>query len=87
MLEESDEAESSTDTPMSSPHNRSSQTKRRKVSSEEPRSAVHSEGEEVVKNVSVAGAADNSDDEDVAVVRPARQRVRAGFIVDSSDEE
>lgn len=86
LLEESDEAESATDTPMSSPHIRSSQTKRRKLSSEEPGSAGHSETEEVVKTGAATGAED-SDDEDVAVVRPARQRVRAGFIVDSSDEE
>jgi replication fork protection complex subunit Tof1/Swi1 len=81
LLEESDEAESATDTPMSSPHNRSSQTKRRKISGE-----GHSEAEEVVK-IGAATGTEDSDDEDVAVVRPARQRVRAGFIVDSSDEE
>jgi replication fork protection complex subunit Tof1/Swi1 len=86
VLEESDEGESATDTPMSSPHNRSSLTKRRKVSSEEPESAGHSEADELVKNKPTM-AAEDSDDEDVAVVRPARQRVRAGFIVDSSDEE
>jgi replication fork protection complex subunit Tof1/Swi1 len=71
---------------MSSPHNRSSLTKRRKVSSEEPESAGHSEADELVKNKPTM-AAEDSDDEDVAVVRPARQRVRAGFIVDSGDEE
>jgi replication fork protection complex subunit Tof1/Swi1 len=86
LLEESDEAESATDTPMSSPHNRSSQTKRRKVSSEGPGSAGHSGADEVVEFGAATGAGD-SDDEDVAVVRPARQRVRAGFIIDSSDEE
>jgi replication fork protection complex subunit TIMELESS/Tof1/Swi1 len=86
VLEESDDGESATETPMSSPHNRSSQTKRRKVTSEEPGSAGHSGVEEVPKNRS-AVSAEETDDEDVAVVRPSRQRVRAGFIVDSSDEE
>jgi len=86
VLEESDGDEDATDTPMSSPHNRSSQTKRRKVSSEELGSAGHSQTEEVVKDGSGLGAED-TDDEDVAVVRLARQRTRAGFIVDSSDDE
>jgi replication fork protection complex subunit Tof1/Swi1 len=86
VLEESEEGESATDTPMSSPHNRSSQTKRRKVSIEEPEFAGRSETEELIKDGPAIGAED-SEDEDVAVIRPARQRVRAGFIVDSSDEE
>jgi len=86
VLQESDEGDDATNTPMSSPHNRSPRTKRRKVSSEEPESAGHSEAEEVVKQAPLPGAGD-TDEEDVAVVRPARQRVRAGFIVDSSDEE
>ena len=86
VLEESDEGESATDTPMSSPHHRSSQPKRRKVSSEEPESDSHSPAGEIAKNGSAMAAGD-TDDEDVAAMRPARQRVRAGFIVDSSDEE
>lgn len=86
VLEESDEGDSATDTPMSSPHNRSSQTKRRKVVNEEPESMGNSGAEETVKTRTAMGF-EESDDEDVAVARPARQRVRAGFIVDSSDEE
>jgi replication fork protection complex subunit Tof1/Swi1 len=36
----------------------------------------------------IAMVAEDDDEEDVVTVsRPARQRVRAGFIVDSSDEE
>jgi replication fork protection complex subunit Tof1/Swi1 len=69
-----------TDTPLSSPHMRSSQTKRRKVSSDD-------EEEPAAKN---SGALPDSDDEDedvAPVARPARPRVRSGFIVDSSDEE
>jgi replication fork protection complex subunit Tof1/Swi1 len=86
VLDESDEGDSATDTPMSSPHNRSSQTKKRKVSNEEPESIGHSEAEEIMKN-GAAKEADDSDEEDIAVVRPARRRVTAGFIVESSDEE
>lgn len=85
-LEESDEGESATDTPMSSPHNRSSQVKRRKLASEEPTSLDQSTTEEILKDGATV-IAENTDDEDVAVVRPVRQRVRAGFIVESSDEE
>jgi replication fork protection complex subunit Tof1/Swi1 len=68
ILANSDEA---TDTPMSSPHIRSSQAKRRKVSSDELDSLNPL----------------SDDDEDVPVARPPRQRVRSGFIVESSDEE
>jgi replication fork protection complex subunit Tof1/Swi1 len=61
-----------TDTPMSSPHAKSSQTKRRKVSiGDEPADVAMSD----------------DDDEDLPVAKPVRPRVRAGFIVDSSDEE
>jgi replication fork protection complex subunit Tof1/Swi1 len=84
-LEESDEA--TTDTPVSSPHLRSSQTKRRKVSDDESDSAHLSGAEDVMKS-GIAMVAEDDDEEDVVTVsRPARQRVRAGFIVDSSDEE
>ncbi len=88
VLEESgDEA---TDTPMSSPHVRPSQSKRRKVSNDIGSASPELAVEEPVKTSSAMVVDDDEDDEneDVApVVRPARQRVRSGFIVDSSDEE
>ncbi|CZT06070.1 hypothetical protein WAI453_005216 [Rhynchosporium graminicola] len=82
LAESEDEA---TDTPVSSQHSRPSKTKRRKVSEEaEPTSSEP----EVIKNSSVMAMDDEDDEEEVvAVARPARQRVRAGFIMDSSDEE
>lgn len=73
-----------TDTPMSSPHIKSSQAKRRKVSSgDEPASPKVS----LIGKENQQPADDSDEDEDVPVVRPMRQRVRSGFIVDSSDEE
>ncbi|RFU35917.1 hypothetical protein B7463_g489, partial [Scytalidium lignicola] len=70
------------DTPMSSPHARASQTKRQKLSDDDlgakdiSRLVVEEEGE------------DEDEDEDVTLIsRTARQRVRAGFIIESSDEE
>ncbi|CZR58945.1 related to TOF1-topoisomerase I interacting factor 1 [Phialocephala subalpina] len=82
VLESEDEA---TDTPLSSPHPRSSKPKRRKVSSdEEDATPAASAPVEAVNTMDL----DDDEDEDVAPVsRPARQRTRAGFIVDSSDEE
>ncbi|KAF4625799.1 hypothetical protein G7Y89_g12363 [Cudoniella acicularis] len=84
-----DESENeTTDTPISSPHIRSSQPKKRKVVSDDEAS-----DEEIasVSNVAPKSSAMNLDaddeEDDVPVVRPARQRVRAGFIMDSSDEE
>jgi replication fork protection complex subunit Tof1/Swi1 len=75
-----------TDTPMSSPHAKASQTKRRKLSrdaetaSPNPSTLRKDEGGDAMS--------DDDDDDDVApVARQARQRVRAGFIVDSSDDE
>jgi replication fork protection complex subunit Tof1/Swi1 len=84
VLAESEDA--ATDTPMSSPHAKSSQAKRRKVSSdEESDSLFHSA---VIKSAPADGAMSEDDEDDaLPVARPARQRVRAGFIVDSSDEE
>jgi replication fork protection complex subunit Tof1/Swi1 len=85
VLKESDN--DTTDTPMSSPHVRSPQTKRRKVSGDESDSAHQSRKVNIVKIKTVIVAEDD-DDEDISTVsRPTRQRVRAGFIVDSSDEE
>lgn len=81
LAESDDEA---TDTPMSSPHVRSSQTKRRKLLSDgEPASPNYS----VVQKGAVWNAAISEDEEDALPARPVRQRTRAGFIVDSSDEE
>jgi replication fork protection complex subunit Tof1/Swi1 len=87
VLAESDEE--ATDTPMSSPHDRSSHAKRRKVSSDdEAASPEPAAGEKNVTSSSMMLDDDEDEDEDdVPAVRPARQRVRAGFIVDSSDEE
>jgi len=74
-----------TDTPMSSPHVRSSQAKRRKVSEEEEEDSPLPSA--ALKSGQV-GAGESDDEEDaVTFTRPARQRIRAGFIVDSSDEE
>lgn len=75
-----------TDTPMSSPHARPSQTKRRKLSSEDEPMA--SESPAVVKDLPGAEAMSDDEDEVIGpVARSARHRVRAGFIVDSSDDE
>ena len=85
VLAESDEE--ATDTPMSSPHDRSSHAKRRKVSSDdEAASPEPAAGEKNVTSSSVL-LDDDEDEDDVPAARPVRQRVRAGFIVDSSDEE
>ncbi|TVY92783.1 Topoisomerase 1-associated factor [Lachnellula willkommii] len=78
-----------TDTPLSSPHVRSSQTKKRKVVGDEDK-------ENSVPGTLAASAStkdtamvldEDDEDEEMPLVRQARQRVRAGFIVDSSDEE
>jgi replication fork protection complex subunit Tof1/Swi1 len=79
-----DSDEETRGTPISSPHVKSSQAKRRKVSGDD---------ELASPKVSFTGkenqppADDSDEDEDMPVARPARQRVRSGFIVDSSDEE
>jgi replication fork protection complex subunit Tof1/Swi1 len=86
LLIESDEE--ATDTPMSSPHDRSSHAKRRKVLSDDE--AARPEPAAGEKNVTSSGMAlnDEEDEDDVVpLARSARQRVRSGFIVDSSDEE
>ncbi|KAK2628662.1 hypothetical protein QTJ16_001765 [Diplocarpon rosae] len=82
LAESGDDA---TDTPMSSPHLRPSQSKKRKVSKH---ASPASPDPKDLKTTSAMMINDDDEDEDAApVVRPARQRVRAGFIVDSSDEE
>jgi replication fork protection complex subunit Tof1/Swi1 len=78
--------EEATDTPMSSPHIRSSQSKRRKLSSEDEESTSETV-KDSLKNATSMQVDEDETDEDVPVARPARQRVRAGFIIDSSDEE
>ena len=71
-----------TDTPMSSPHLKASQAKRQKVSSGDGQTMSQPTLEKSSTTVT-----DSDEEEDVPVARPARQRVRAGFIMDSSDEE
>lgn len=72
-----------TDTPISSPHARPSQWKKRKVAP--PGSAATTNT--AIKSTSIVQD-DEDEDEDVApMARPIRQRVRSGFIVNSSDEE
>ena len=85
VLAESDEE--ATDTPVSSPHDRSSHAKRRKVSTDDEAASPEPEAGEKNATSSSMALDDDEDEDDVPVARPARQRVRAGFIVDSSDEE
>ena len=77
----------STDTPMSSPHTRPSESKTgnssRKIEPDkQDRYAVAKSA-----SAEMAMSDDEEEEDAVLVARPARQRVRAGFIVDSSDEE
>lgn len=75
-----------TDTPMSSPHVRSSQTKRQKLASDAEIASPKPLA--LRKEIQAGDAMSDDEDEDAApVARSARQRVRAGFIVDSSDDE
>ena len=78
----SDSNDEATDTPMSSPHLKASKAKRRKLSNDDDQIGVQSMLDKNSRKVT-----DSDDDEDGPIVRPARQRVRAGFIMDSSDEE
>jgi len=78
LVDSNDEA---TDTPMSSPHLKVLQAKRRKVSSDEKEST----SPPTLKSEKMI--TDSDDEEDMPITRPVRQRVRAGFIMDSSDEE
>lgn len=72
------------DTPISSPHVKSSQAKRRKVSGDDgPASPKVS----LVGKENQPPVDDSDEDEDIPIARAPRQRVRSGFIVDSSDEE
>jgi len=106
ILNDSDAEDEAEETSLSSPHLRSSQSKRRKLSNHratnsdsdtDDRVGVVADREEgkVVEmkdfDTAAAVAVDEGDedvDEDAApVARPARQRTRAGFVVDSSDEE
>lgn len=83
VLAESDDKE--TDTPMSSPHQKSLQPKRRKLSS--GGGSASPEPSLAEKDQAGKAMSDDEDEEVMPVVRPVRQRTRAGFIVDSSDEE
>lgn len=79
-----DSGDEAGDTPISSPHVKSSQAKRRKVSGDdEPASPKAS----LVGKENQPPVDDSDEDEDMPVARTPRQRVRSGFIVDSSDEE
>ncbi|KAH8821625.1 timeless protein-domain-containing protein [Xylogone sp. PMI_703] len=68
------------DTPMSSPHARASQTKRQKLSDDDS-------GRKDAASASFTEEEEDGDEDLAPVSRVARQRVRAGFIVESSDEE
>lgn len=81
LAESEDEA---TDTPMSSPHAKASQTKRRKLSSDAQNGSPNPS---TVRKDESADAMSDEDDDVAPVARQPRQRVRAGFIVDSSDDE
>jgi replication fork protection complex subunit Tof1/Swi1 len=94
----SDESEDeATDTLLSSPHPRSSQTKRIRLSSERAGSRQESPTREVNGKKKGQEASDfgmhkiddedEDEDEDVPVVKAVRRRQVAGFLVDSSDEE
>lgn len=83
ILAESEEE--ATDTPMSSPHIRPSQQKRRKMSSDDV--AASPDRSTNTKSASSDVPMSDNDEDALPVAKPARQRVRAGFIVDSSDEE
>lgn len=84
------------ETPASSPHFRSSQTKRRRISNgsdseedEEEQSHALSppNGKDLgMMDVPEAHVNEDDDEDDVPVARPARRRIVSGF-VDSSDEE
>lgn len=89
-----------TDTPLSSsPHIRSSQTKRLKISSDIGRSMSGSDDDEEddvmpsrtdksMRDVPTGHDDGDEDEDDVPVVRmTARRRVTSGFVIDSSDEE
>ncbi|TGO50351.1 hypothetical protein BCON_0185g00020 [Botryotinia convoluta] len=76
---EEEEAEN-TDTPISSPH-RSAQPKRRKVLSDDE---DDEDDERLAKD---AMEIDEDEENTVPVANPRRPRVRAGFIMDSSDDE
>ncbi|RDW89571.1 timeless-domain-containing protein [Coleophoma cylindrospora] len=82
-----DSENEATDTPLSSPHLKSSQSKRQKLSGNDG-DAQSAKGLATDKENEPAGVLDEDDDEeDMPVARPARQRIRAGFVMDSSDEE
>jgi replication fork protection complex subunit Tof1/Swi1 len=76
----------STDTPLSSPHNSFLQSKRRKLSgAAKPVSPTRSTTEKDIGEMMMIDGPDEEEDE--IPIAPARRRVRAGFIIDSSDEE
>lgn len=71
------------DTPLSSPHVRSSQTKRMRISSED----VASSDGDAPKDVAMEDVPEGDDEEeDVPVASTARRRMRAGFVFDSDSE-
>ncbi|KAI9049536.1 hypothetical protein LZ554_006564 [Drepanopeziza brunnea f. sp. 'monogermtubi'] len=80
--------EEATDTPMSSPHIRPSKPKRQKVVKAVSSAPPEPEVKEIFQT-STAMVIDSEEEDEEAnpVVRLARQKVRSGFIVDSSDEE
>ena len=80
-----------TDTPLSSPHLRSSQNKRPRLDStdqdEEEDVEMGMESLARVDKAAIAVEVNDDDEDEVVVARPVRKRTRGGFISDSSDEE
>lgn len=88
-----DSEDEATDTPMSSPHAKpkpkpkSKGAKKRKVDlSDDDEEEELSKGPGAKESTAMV-LDDEDEDEDVPVVKPARQRMRSGFVMDSSDEE
>lgn len=85
-----DSDDEATDTPMSSPHAKSKAkaTKKRKVDlSDDDEDEEESSTAPGAKESTAMVLDDEDEDEDVPVMKPARQRMRSGFVMDSSDEE
>ncbi|KAI1103084.1 timeless-domain-containing protein [Jackrogersella minutella] len=76
-----DEESETDDTPLSSPHLGSTKGAKRRRVSREPSAAAAAEEESADVEM------EDADDEDIPASKARRTRARAGFVVDSSDEE